>query len=155
MAHYNCLSRALAVLANKIFGIPLLSYFDDYGSIIPETLGRPALETVDSFFNVLGALINDNKTDLGRKVVFSGITGEFPNSDNGTALSISLPLGKARSWSLMIQKAIGLGVIGHKELESLIGRLSFALTSIFGRFGRAMLAALCKQECPILSPLDI
>ena len=154
VTHYNCFSRALAVLTNKIFGIPLLSYFDDYGAMSPETIGKPALETVDSFFNILGALINDKKTDLGREVVFLGLLGEFPNRENGMTLAISLQAEKARTWSRMIQKALDLGVIGHKELESLIGRLSFALTSIFGRFGRAMLAILyAKKNAPTYHPL--
>ena len=154
VTHYNCFSRALAVLTNKIFGIPLIAYFDDYGAFCPETIGQPALETVDTFFNMMGALINKKKTDIGRKVTFLGLRGDFPRPDNGMTLEISLPLEKAKTWSAMIQKIIDLGVVGQKELESIIGRLSFTLTSIFGRFGRAMLAPLyAKNNAPYYHPL--
>ena len=30
VAHYNCFPRILAVLVSRIFGIPLVSYFDDF-----------------------------------------------------------------------------------------------------------------------------
>ena len=35
VAHYNCLSRAISFLANRIFGIPILAYFDDLGAMTP------------------------------------------------------------------------------------------------------------------------
>ena len=41
--HYNCFIRLLAVLMNRILGIPILNYFDDFGSLSPEPLGAKAL----------------------------------------------------------------------------------------------------------------
>ena len=40
---YNCFSRSLAVLINRMFGIPLVSYFDDFGSFCPAELAPKAL----------------------------------------------------------------------------------------------------------------
>ena len=53
-----------------------------------------------------------------------------------------------------------LGVISHGELESLIGRLSFSQTSIFGRIGRSMLAPLyiklkTRYYHPLISPAEM
>ena len=43
--HYNCCSRILTFPTNRIFGIPLVGYFDDYGDIPPDSLSKPGLST--------------------------------------------------------------------------------------------------------------
>ena len=35
---YNCFSRIISVIFNKIFGIPLLAYFEDFGALVPARL---------------------------------------------------------------------------------------------------------------------
>ena len=47
--HYNCFSRLLSVMANRIFGIPIIGYFDDFGPLVPEESADLALETFDRF----------------------------------------------------------------------------------------------------------
>ena len=47
--HYSCFSRLLAVLANRIFGIPLIGYFDDFVALAPANVGRLALRTFERF----------------------------------------------------------------------------------------------------------
>ena len=37
--HYNSYPRAAEILAPRIFGIPLISYYDDIGALIPSDLG--------------------------------------------------------------------------------------------------------------------
>ena len=38
VTHYNCFSRTIVILINRIFGIPILAYFDDCGALSPLTL---------------------------------------------------------------------------------------------------------------------
>ena len=57
-------------------------------------------------------------------------------------LSIRLPKKKAAMWAMSIAAHTSSGRISHADLESVIGRLSFAQTSVFGRIGRAMLSPL-------------
>ena len=47
------LLRILAVLANRISGIPLIGYFDDFGALAPTNVGRYALRTFERFCNSL------------------------------------------------------------------------------------------------------
>ena len=150
--HYNCFSRIISVLTNKIFGIPLLAYFDDLGSEIPERVAPQALKTFQTFSALVGYLLKLNKTDIGREVTFLGLLGKFPTPENDMTLEISLSPDKVTSWSDRIDKFLELGVITPTELDSLIGRLSFSQTSIFGRFGRPFLAHLyAKQNAPYYS----
>ena len=54
LAHYNCLSRAIAVLTKLISGIPLLPYFDDFGELPPMNLGNEAIATYKMFPATVG-----------------------------------------------------------------------------------------------------
>ena len=40
---YNCFSRIIAALANCLFGLPVLNYFDDFGFPIPDSLSADGL----------------------------------------------------------------------------------------------------------------
>ena len=140
--HYNCFSRLLAVLTNRIFGIPLIGYFDDFGALVPANVGRLALRTFEQFCNSLGITLKKTKTDRGKRIIFLGLQGDFPSPGNKMLLSIDLPTVKATTWCNTILSILSRGVISHDELESLIGRLSFTQTSVFGRIGRGMLAPL-------------
>ena len=138
--HYNCFSRLLAVLTNRIFGIPLIGYFDDFGALVPANVGRSALRTFERFCNSLGITLKKSKTDRGRCIIFLGLHGSFPSPGNKMLLSITLPEEKAAAWPNTTRRVLSEGIISHDELESIIGRLSFAQTSVFGRIGRGMMA---------------
>lgn len=91
---------------------------------------------------------------------FLGLEGSFPFPQSGMTLSIDHPLVKRVNWARMIDNILELGVATHSQLESLIGRLSFSQTSIFGRFGRPMISPLyvnldTLHYHPILSDREI
>ena len=143
--HYNCFSRMVAVLFNLTFGIPLIGYFDDFGALIPYELSKDALDTFVEFCTTLGIHLKTRKTEVGWRIIFLGLQGTFPCPKNDMTLTIRLPPMKARTWKVMLERIINAGSVTHKELESVIGRLSFTQTSVFGRIGRAMLAPLYKK----------
>ena len=93
-AHYNCLSRAIAVLVNRIFGIPLISYFDDLWAMMPAELGRPAIDTVKILLMAVGIFLNARETDLGGIATYLAPRGISPNPDNVMALATPLPEDK-------------------------------------------------------------
>ena len=89
-----------------------------------------------------------------------GDMGGFPSPASNMLLSVDLPDAKKVSWIARIEQFTQAGQIGHKELESLTGRLSFSQTSIFGRFGRATTQPLYRKVNagryqPALSDSDI
>ena len=47
--HYNCFSRIIAVLANRIFGLPMVNYFDDLGCLILSQISRTGLNNFREF----------------------------------------------------------------------------------------------------------
>ena len=143
--HYNCFSRLLTCLTNRIFGIPLVGYFDDYGVMLPDSLSRPGLSTFNCFCDKLVVILKMGKSKVDKALTFLGMFGEFPNRENGNLLRISRPSEKAIRWEAIISPHIASGQILPTELDKLIGRLSFSQTAIFGRFGRSILRPLYNK----------
>ena len=77
---YNFLSRAISVLANKIFGAPppLLAYSGDMWALSPGRAALPALQTFRTFRTIDGYILKIIKTDIGREVALRGLLGKFP-----------------------------------------------------------------------------
>ena len=57
-------------------------------------------------------------------------------------LSILPPKAEAAKWAAEIAAYTQNGRITNSELEAVIGRLSLAPTSVFGRIGRAILSPI-------------
>lgn len=140
--HYNCFSRLISVIFNKIFGTPLIAYFDDFGALAPKRLCDKALLTFERFCETIGIRLKTSKTELGTRITFLGLKGGFPSPSNNMALSIRLPKKKAALRAMGIAAHIATGRLSHSDLDAIIGRLSFAQTSFFGRIGRATLSPL-------------
>ena len=60
-------------------------------------------------------------------------------------LSVELTEEKKKCRADRLDEYVEGGWIAYKELESLIGRLSFSQTSVFGRFGRALMQPLHRK----------
>ena len=140
--HYNVFSRILAELTIRCLGIPLVIYFDDFAAIIRAQLGEKALAIFTRFCSVLGITLKPGKSQVGSKIVFLGLLGEFPSHRNGHKLSISLPPEKRKNWPQLLASYLKEGSITHSCLEKLIGRLLFSQTAVFGKFARTQLRPL-------------
>ena len=88
---YNVFSRAIAALVNRIFGIPMVCYFDDFAALTQLILGEKALAIFSGFCEALGIQLKPKKSFAGNKIVFLGLLGEFPCKENGFQLAISHP----------------------------------------------------------------
>ena len=151
--HYNCLSRCIAALVSKTFGIPMIGYFDDYGAFVPSDLEGDAEETIDDFMSALVIIMKDDKRQRGSSLTFLGLLGEFPSPQTDMQLRISLPPVKTSAWCDMLERLINLGVATEQELQSVVGRLSFTQTCIYGKMGRAMLSPFYeKLKTPYYHP---
>ena len=143
--HYNVFSRLLSEIVSKLLGIPLLCFFDDFGSIIPASLAEKALSTFTSFCSKLGIQLKEAKSEFGQRVTFLGLSGSFPCRANNFTLEVSLPPDKAAKWSNEVKLHMKAGMISSSELEKLIGKLGFSQTNLFGKFARAQLRLLYKK----------
>ena len=76
--HYNFFSRIVEVSAYRIFGLPLVDYFGDFGCLIADFLSRPVVKLFTSFCRLLGVRLKRKKTDAGRRITFLGLEGFSP-----------------------------------------------------------------------------
>ena len=143
--HYNCFSRIIAILANRIFGLPMVNYFDDLGCLILSQISRSGLNTFRKFCRIIVFVLRKDKTELGKEITFLGLRGTFPSPQTDMLLSVDLTAEKKAAWASRIDDILEAGAISHGELEALTGRLSFSQTSIFGRYGRAMMQHLYRK----------
>ena len=139
---YNCFSRLPPAMFNKIFGIPMVGYFDDFGALVPSKLAPLALRTFGRFCGIIGIQLKVTKTECANSLVSLRLKGGFPKPPNGALRHIEHPRPNAATWINMIRRVVGSGSVSHMELESIIGRLFFTQTSVFGRIGRGMVAPL-------------
>ena len=138
--HYNCFRRLLSVLVDRIFGIPIVGYFDEFGAPSPEEMDDLALETFEHFCDAISIRLKASKSKVGNEMVPLGLNRSFPHPPNSMTLRIALPKGKRRKSPRMIARIIETGPIAFAEIESVVWRLSFNQTSVFGRTGSAMMA---------------
>ena len=75
---YSVFDRAITELFTRVFGIPLISHFDDFGSLAPPPLIRAALTASRKFCALLLFILNGEKTEVGDSVAFLGILVFFP-----------------------------------------------------------------------------
>ena len=140
--HYNCLSRALAVPTNRIFGIPFLSYFDDVGPFCHATISPRALAVFTKSTEIIKPDVKTTKSRRDRSIEFLGLAGDLPHVETRNLLTIYLPQKKITNRSSIIDEVILIGRIRRKPLGNLIGELAYAKTSLFGGFGRTRLNPL-------------
>ena len=139
-------SRIIAVIINRLFGLPLVNYFDDLGSMIPTSLSDTGLRLLQAVCALFGVILEDRKADIGRQIVFLGLLGHFPGPDTDMILSITLSDEKMTDWIAIVRNVLSAGRISHKDLKSLTGKISFSQTPIFGRFGRVVVQPLYRKQ---------
>ena len=142
VTHYSCFARIFSVSARKICGLPVFNYFDDFGPLVPDLIKRAALHVFLGFTSLLWALMTDDKSHVDRAITFLGLWGELPCPDNDMIHTISLHGPKKGNWAYITIGWASKGASPHKDLGELIGKLSFTQTSVFSRFGRALLMPL-------------
>ena len=140
--HYNVFSRILAAILNRLFGIPLISFYDDLGTPMIEELAPEALSLIIEVSRLLGVILNQKKCDLGNPLSFLGLLASFPQSPNDWKMSLCLTQEKIQKWSSQIEDFLSAGKISFADLQKLIGKLSFAQSTVFGKCARAFIRPL-------------
>ena len=63
--HYNVFSRIVVALINRIFGLPLVGYFDDFSAFIRKLLGVDALRVFARACHLMGITLKPGKSAVG------------------------------------------------------------------------------------------
>ena len=109
---------------NRIFGIPLPSYFDDFGAFFAEEIARMAIAVFTRAAEILQPDLKGTKSRCDRTIDFLGIAGNPPHVDDGMLLRIYLHAAEIARRSSIIDEVILEGRAQRKFPEKLIGRFS-------------------------------
>ena len=137
VVRYNNFPRLLASPMCRILGLPRIGYFGDYSFLFSKSIHAHALSTFRVFFRFLGTILKDKKCSVGPPNTFLGLHGVTPSVANGMKLSISVDKWKSARRGAQLAQLIEAQPIDHPSPDKLIGELSFAQTSIFGKFARS------------------
>lgn len=74
--------------------MPLLSYYDYFGALVPYDLSHESIRVFPEFTETSASYLNGDKSLWGRTLQLLGLTGQLPHISNGVILSILLPGGK-------------------------------------------------------------
>ena len=143
--HYNLFSKLPTEIVAKLFGIPLICFFGDFGAMLPSELVAEGLLTFTLFCSKLGITLKKEKYELGATATFVGLSGFLPCRQNGWMLEVSLPLEKAEAWAGEIAQHTHAGCIAAVPIEKLIGDLGFPQTNLFGKFPRTQIRPLYRK----------
>ena len=138
VVHYNSFSRLLASLICRLLKLPCIGYFDDYAFLAPTPIQELALSTFKEFSSLVGTLLHAKKCSIEPVNTFLGLRGSMPCRRSGMKLEISLDQEKSERWTELISQIIKAQSIDHDLLDKLIGKLSFAQTTVFGKFARTL-----------------
>ena len=107
--HYIVFSRIIAELMCRVMGIPMISYFDDFGALLPAEIARKGLQTFTQLRQLLGITLKSAKSEVGPHITFLGLRGSFPSQQNGMKLTASLTPEKAQRWTGVIRQHLKEG----------------------------------------------
>lgn len=66
--HYNVFSRLVTAISNRMFGIPLVRFFDDFVALVSLLLASKALGAFSRFFALLGIQTILQKSEVGPEI---------------------------------------------------------------------------------------
>ena len=104
VSHYNLFSRLITERVCRLWGIPLMRFYDDFGAKMPLEVAQPSLWSLTGFCEKLIVFLETAKSDVCSEVTFSGPLGHLPCAARGCTSRVSLPREKADSWAPSIDE---------------------------------------------------
>ena len=74
---YTCFSRIIAFLYNRLLGLPMVGYIDDFGEICPPNQTDGALSNFAQFCDRIGIALKTTKSLAPNMITFLCLLGDF------------------------------------------------------------------------------
>ena len=146
---YNMFSRITADLICRISGIPTIGCFDDIGA--PANLAKMGMRNFPARCKLFGNTLRLGKPDVSPHIAFLVRLVPFPTIEGGVEIRLALTPVKSGRWSEIIRRHLQAGVISHRGIDNLIGKLRFRRNS----FSASLLARNSEYYTGRYAPLLI
>ena len=138
---YNMCSLMTQNLSRQLFWLAILSYFDDF--IRPTLLQNKKGILFKRINTLIGHKIHPKKGEYGAVVEFLGVI--FDMSFTGK-LVLCLSLQRIESITNSLVIALNDNALSATDAGTLAGKLTFAQSVCFGRYGRAKLKPIYSRQ---------
>ena len=142
VVEYNAVSRFVSVLYTKVFGLPCISFFDDFAGVAHKELGSLPLECFEELNEALGLMVKKEKSVQGDVITFLGLKVSCVPS----GVRIELPNDKREAYREQILAILEKGSCSQGDADSLFGRLQFCESAVFGRANRVFMVPIYLQK---------
>ena len=95
--------RLITSLVNRLFGIPIICFFDDFAGLVPRLMRSKALRVSATFCSLLEIQPGECESEVGPRIAFLCHGGWFPGRRNGHAFHIFLVGEKRGSWASLLR----------------------------------------------------
>ena len=141
---WDIMGEALQVIVIKMLIMVLLRYVDDYFTVEEDELADEAAEQIQT---VLEAIMGDGavpaeKCLAANPLVVLGVEVTIEDEK----VTCKIPEDKRKVWGAMAAQALDDKHLSAADAAVLAGRLSFAATKTFRRYGRAMVRPIFRQQ---------
>ena len=142
MLAYNLVSRFLSFAFSSFYGVPCISYFDDFSGVAPtKAIGDLCLSLFKDFSESLGFPVKDSKSEVGRKIQYLGLDIEAVEG-----VTVAVPSQKRVNYCELISAVVKSGVCSQSDADSLYGKLQWCSSNVFGRGLKVRLSPLLRQK---------
>ena len=107
--HYDVFARMPDELMFRIFGIPMISYSDDFGALPPDSLAIRGVEVCTQWWQLVGIPLKLKKSEVGARITSLGLLVSFPTSDGGMRLRITLTPENPIDGRILFAATLGKG----------------------------------------------
>jgi hypothetical protein len=140
---FNVLAEFTTHVARRLAAIVTGHYYDDYVTMDPGCAGTSAKESLHWLHRRLGFPFSTDEEKckpMADKVVFVGIVTDLRGFKDGL-IRLDVKPGRVEKITAIAGAMMGTQV-PHAKLQSLVGKLQFTVSTIYGRFGRAAIQAI-------------
>ena len=128
-------SPALSAIASEIFCLASIEFFDDFTQVEPQLTCDSAMETMESFLDLLGWRISlgDKRLPFGKRFVSLGVVMELP-AKGKMEITLTNKPGRVEAIKAAAEKVLSSDrLFGFGDALSFKGKFSFAEGQTFGR----------------------
>ncbi len=145
--HFNRGSKAIEVVANVLFDIPVLSYFDNYPVVAPRPIAAFLAAALAKVMSLLGWKVKPGGGLANQVFPSLGVVFDLSPAGNGRFLVGNKPERKEKLVTA-IAAMLRSGAAKAAELASLHGKLRFVRAQCYPRVGAACLNTLARHMAP-------
>ena len=147
VTQFNRYSRFVERVMRAVFAWCGCSYFDDFCTVEPAFAGDSGQRVLAAVMRILGVpLASEKHVPMSGRFTFLGVETNLAQFAGRAIVELGIAAERATRLAEAIEAMLEVGVCAPAEAARMAGRLGFASSWAQGRFGRALMQPLYRQQ---------